>query len=414
MTCALVVATALPGALAAATQVKYRAGIRKMLDVRAAAVMSRDRGAFMSTVATSSPSFRRRQARWFTAVTKLPLESYDLTAAWGRYGDLVRARDRAAHSDADRVDIPVTEERYKIKGFDGAPVEDDVFYTFVEQRGRWMVGSDADLSDLGLQSSRQLWDFGPISLQRSPHFLLISHPCSAPIGCARLPSDMLALAEKALQRVDRYWPMSWRHRIVIAAPTTAAELKRILQATFDVNKFVAFAYSSEDIEHGLRFIGRRIILNWNTIAGRTSDSLLTILAHELTHVATRSVAGPQIPTFVDEGIAEYVGYNADPASLSYLDSVVKAGSFDGKLPRDYQFTTGSGTDIFLSYQKAESAVRFFIDRWGVTRFVKFYTSLGRERVVGGTPAFHLNRALQGAIGVGLTRFQKLWASSLRR
>jgi hypothetical protein len=385
-----------------------------MLAARSAAVMSRDKRAFMSTVASGSPSFARGQARWFAAVTKLPLQSYDLTAAWSRYGDLVRPRDRAAYPGAARVAIPVTEERYKIRGFDGTPVEDDVFYTFVERNGKWLVASDRDLDRLGLKSSRQLWDFGPISIHRSPHFLLLTHPCSAPIGCAQLPSGMLDLAERALARVDKFWPLPWRHRIVIAAPTTTAELKRILQATFDVNKFVAFAYSSEDIEHGLRFIGRRIILNWRTIANRTSDSVLTILSHELTHVATRNVAGPQLPTFVEEGIAEYVGYNADPGSLSFLDSVVQAGGFDGKLPRDYQFTTGSGRDIYLSYQKAESAVRYFIDRWGMARFVRFYRRLGRERVVIGTPMFHLNHALHKTIGIGFSGFQKAWASSLRR
>ncbi|MEA2486094.1 MAG: hypothetical protein QOD46_1205, partial [Actinomycetota bacterium] len=378
-----------------------------MLNARSAAVLSGNKRAFMSTVAPGSPSFTRRQARWFSAISKVPLQSYQLTAAWSRLGDLTRSRDRLAYPGADTVALPVTEERLRIQGFDDVPVEDDVFYTFVERNGRWLVASDTDLDSLGMKSTRQLWDFGPVSIQRSPHFLLLTHPCRAPIGCAHLPSGMLDLAEKALARVDKYWPLPWRHRIVIAAPSTAAELKRILQATFDVNKFVAFAYSSEDIEHGLRFIGRRIILNWRTIANRTSDSVLTILSHELTHVATRNSAGPQIPNFVEEGIAEYVGYNAAASSLSFLDSVVGAGGFDGKLPHDYQFTTGSGRDIYLSYQKGESAVRFFIDRWGMARFVRFYRRLGRQRVVIGTPMFHLDRALHRTIGVGFTQFQKL-------
>jgi hypothetical protein len=234
------------------------------------------------------------------------------------------------------------------------------------------------------------------------------------MGCAHLPSDILVLAERALTRVDHYWREPWRHKIVILAPTTTGELHRMLQATFDVKKFVAFAYASEDLEHGLRFIGRRIILNWKAIATRTTDSLLTILAHELTHVATRASAGPETPAFIEEGIAEYVGYNGDPSSLSYLRSAVSAGNFDGKLPLDYQFTTGSGRDIYLSYQKAESAVSFFINRWGSARFVRFYRALGRQRVVPGTARFHLDLALRRAIGVGFQGFQKRWASSLTR
>jgi hypothetical protein len=385
-----------------------------MLAVRSKAVLAGDKRTFMSTVSHGSADFVRDQARLFAAITRVPLRSYRLRAVWARYGDLARATDRARYSGAQRVAIPVTEERYRIQGFDGPAVEEDLFYTFVEQGGRWQVASDSDLNDLGFESARELWDFGPVSVRRSRHFMLLSHPCSAPIGCARLPSDVLGLAETALRRVDRYWQRPWRHRIVISAPTTDAELTRILQATFDVNKFVAFAYSSEDIEHGLRFIGRRIILNWHALANRSSGSVLTILAHELTHVATRSSSGPQIPTFVEEGIAEYVGYNAQPSSLSYLDSVVSTGGFDGKLPRDYQFTTGSATEIFLSYQKAESAVGYFIQRWGLDRFVRFYRGLGRQRVVTGTARWHLGHALQQTIGIGFARFQKEWASSLRQ
>ena len=407
-------AAALPLADASEPRAGARAGIERVLEARSKAVVAGDKRAFMATVAPGSQAFVRDQARLFGSLSQVPLQSYRLRAVWGRYGDMVRASDRGRYPRAQRVAIPVTEERYRIRGFDGAPVEEDLFYTFVRQGGRWLIASDSDLNDLGLGSARQLWDFGPVTVSRSRHFMLLSHPCSAPIGCAQLPSDVLGVAETALQRVDRFWHVPWRHRIVISAPTTTAELRRILQAPFDVNKFVAFAVSSEDIEHGLRFIGHRIILNWRTVANRSRGSVLTILAHELTHVATRSSSGPEIPTFVEEGIAEYVGYNADPSSLSYLNSVVSAGGFDGKLPRDYQFTTGSATDIFLSYQKAESAVAYFIDRWGLGRFVRFYRELGRQRVVTGTPRWHLDHALRHAIGNGFAQFQKQWASSLRR
>jgi hypothetical protein len=389
-------------------------GIGRMLAIRSAAVMSGDRRAFMETVASGSRAFARRQQRFFETMQTLPLASYHLTANWVRYGDLARPSDRARYGAAVNVTLPVTEERYAIRGFDGPPIEEDLFLTFLERDGRWLVASDTDLDDLGLESTRHLWDFGPVVATRSPHFLLLRHSCSLSPGCARLPSDILAIAERALRRVDSYWPEPWRHKVVILVPTTTPELHRMLQATFDVNKFVAFAYASEDLEHGLRFVGRRIIMNWKTIANRTSDSLLTILAHELTHVATRSIAGPEIPNFIEEGLAEYVGYNADPSSLSYLDSVVATGGFDGKLPLDFEFITGSARDIYLSYQKGESAVRFFIARWGMRRFVRFYRQLGGQRVVAGTGRFRLDEALRETIGIGITQFQKRWASSVSR
>jgi hypothetical protein len=59
-------------------------------------------------------------------------------------------------------------------------------------------------------------------------------------------------------------------------------------------------------------------------------------------------------------------------------------------------------------------VMFFINRWGMARFVRFYETLGRARVVPGTARFHLNQALRRTIGLGYSGFQKEWASSLRR
>jgi hypothetical protein len=411
----MVAGTAYPLAQASETWTgRDAAGIRRMLAARSSALLTGDKSAFMKSVVPGPSRFRRQQARLFARMAKVPLASYRLTVAWSRFGDLARASDRARYPAAEAVTIPVTEERYRIRGFDDPAVQEDLFYTFIQENGRWFVAGDADLNELGFQTARHLWDFGPIITRRSRHFMLITHPCSARIGCAHLPPDVLDLAEQALTQVDSYWRRPWRHRIVILAPTTTAELRRMLQATFDVNKFVAFAYASEDLEHGLRFVGRRIILNWRAIASRTSDSLLTILAHELTHVATRTSAGPEIPTFIDEGIAEHVGYDGDPSSLSYLNSVVQGGNFDGKLPRDYQFVTGSGRDIFLSYQKAEAAIRFFIERWGLRRFVRFYSVLGRQRIVPGTPRFHLEEALHRTTGLTLSDFQKRWASSLRK
>jgi hypothetical protein len=154
------------------------------------------------------------------------------------------------------------------------------------------------------------------------------------------------------------------------------------------------------------------LLNWSQLAFRSSESILSVLAHELLHVATRDSSGPFVPVFVDEGIADYAGYDADPESLSFFDGQVEAGAFDRLLPQDFEFVTGSGTDIFTSYQEAQSAVRFFIERYGLARFTAFYRRLGRARVVAGTARYHLDRAFRATTGSGLRDFERAWASSI--
>jgi len=349
-------------------------------------------------------------------MARLPLQSYSLTADWERAGDLARAEDVNAHPAAERVSIPITEERLRIRRFDATDAVEDLFLTFVYRDGAWYVAADDDLTDLGLQSARHLWDFGPLYSVRSRHFLLFGHPCGDPGApkqdCESLSKDFLRLAEQALERVDNYWTKIWPNKVVVLVPGTARELTRMLQLTFDVSNFVAFAYSSVDDTKGIDYTAPRIVFNHRSLTTRSESSVLGILAHELLHVATRYSSGPFVPTFIEEGLADYVGEDADINALAFLSSEIRAGFFDRVLPKDFEFTIGSGTEIFRSYQESHSAVRFFVQRWGLDRFVRLYLNLGRRDVRAGTARYHLHDAMKDVIGIGLKRFQALWADSL--
>ena len=389
-----------------------RAAIQDLLDRRAKAFLERDEAGFMATVSRSHPAFFQRQLRAFRWADGVPFTSYRLVANWDLLGDLARPSDAARHPGAADIALPVTQERYTLGRYDEQPAVEDLFLTLVREGDRWLVGSDSDLEDVGLRSSRHLWDRGPIREQRSEHFSLLSHPCGSPAGCPALPEGLLSLAEGALERVDEHWSGPWRRRVVLLVPSTQEELAEIIQATFELDDFVAFATSTVDIEQDLAYGGHRILLNPTALDGRPDESLSIILAHELLHVATRTVSGPFVPTFVEEGIAEYVGRDADPAGLTYLDSRIATGDFDAALPQNWEFITGSSDDIYTSYQEAQSAVHFFVQRWGKRDLVSFYRSLGRRRVTAGTSAYHLDRALRAATGVGAQRFEELWADSI--
>jgi hypothetical protein len=378
------------------------------LDRRAAAFLERDEQGFLATVAPGADEFRRRQKRLFRNSERVPFASYRLVADWARYGDLARSKDREAYPGADEVAIPLTQERYRIKGFDETDAVEDAFYTFVSIDGEWYIGDDEDLDDIGLLTVRHPWDFSDQFASLGEHFLAIGPGCSSdgPL-CAR---DLLDIAEDSLKRTNETWNIPWRNKVVLVVPPSDAALTRMLQATFDAGKFVAFAYSTVDPD-SLGFTGDRIIVNPSVIAGRGHDEVVTIMSHELLHVATRDRSGPFVPLFVDEGLAEVAGYGDDPG-LGYFDAVVANGGFDGQIPEDFQFSTGSADDIYMSYQEAQSAVRYFIDRWGKGTFLRFYRLLGRQRIAEGLPTWHVQRALKRTIHIGLRGFQKAWASSI--
>lgn len=380
-----------------------------MLDMRAQAVIDRDRSAFMATIEPGAEEFRLRQSRLFTRMAPIPLDSYELRAAWERYGDLARPSDRRTYKGASSVSIPVTEERYRIEGIDSTTAVEDMYYTFVERKGRWYIADDSDLDDLTLYSTRHMWDFGPIETVRDPELVLYSHPCD---GGGLCDSEvLLAAARDALDRLHKYWT-DVPARVLILVPGDQEEVERMIQATFDLDNFVAFAYSTVDTSKGIEYTGHRIILNPPAFGGRSTESSTTILAHELLHVATRESSGPFMPVFVDEGFAEYVGYDADPSSLAFLDSEIAAGTFDAQVPEDFEFTIGTGTDIYRSYQKSESAITFFIRRWGLERFRRFYRSLGRVKIEPGTARYWLDVMLRRFTELNVGKFEKAWADSI--
>ena len=385
-----------------------RGAIQELLDRRAEALIDKDRDAFLATISDDNARFRERQEAFFDGFASMELAEYSLQVDWSRYGDLARRADVRRY-DGARVMLPLTEERYRIRGFDKDAAVEDMYFTFVERDGVWLIANDTDLDALGLFSGRHAWDFGPVSPTRDGSFLLIE--ADRP-GCASSPPDLTGIAQRGLDRVDAYWTPSWRKKVILVVPCDGEELQRMLQATFDPSKFVAFAYSTLDLDGGYRFTGHRIIVNPPVFNGRGADEALTILAHELLHVASRDVSGPFVPLLVDEGVADVVGYAGAPSALAFLDSIVAAGSFDGALPDDFAFSIGSGSEIFLSYQEAHSAMSFIAERWGRQAVVDLYLDLGARRYEPGLAGWHLDDALRATIGIGLRAFERAWADSI--
>jgi hypothetical protein len=186
----------------------------------------------------------------------------------------------------------------------------------------------------------------------------------------------------------------------------------MLQATFDPSQFVAFAYSTIDTSDDYDYTGHRVIVNPPVFAGRPSEQTLTIMAHELLHVASRAVSGPFVPLFIDEGIADLVGYGETDRALVFFDAAVAAGGFDGQLPEDFQFSTGTGSEIFLSYQKSQSAMRYFVQRFGLEALGRFYEDLGGRKFVPGLARWQLDDALLDTVDISLDRFERDWAASI--
>jgi hypothetical protein len=398
----LLAAVAAPVVAEERPQAEPYAGIRALLEQRQEAMLGGDERDFMATVDGSHPGFEERQRLLFEGFQRIGLTEYRLELTDRYWPELTTGREVAEYGSAARPTLLHVEERYRLRGFDAQPALDDLYLTFVRRGGEWLVASDSDLADLMLLTGRKLWEFGPIETQRSEHFLYLSHPDRRSAGQAILGS-----AEQALSRLNEAWPLPWSRQVVLLAPSSTEELRRILQATFDLDVFVAFAYSSVDRRLDYDLTGHRIIFNWENFSQHDETVQQTILVHELLHVATREMTGPMVPAFVEEGLAEWASKGG---STYQLNRRVAGATFDRELPRDYQFFTGPDEDILLSYEESYTAARYAVARYGTDAVARMYRILGGVRQEPGTPLYHVDRAMRRAFGTDLETFQDRWAT----
>ncbi|MGH2726283.1 MAG: hypothetical protein ACRDKS_04830, partial [Actinomycetota bacterium] len=229
----------------------WQDGVRQMLARRADAVLKGDKKTFVATMASASEQFREERLTWFERIRSLPLGTYALDVTQDEFSELTRDADRRSHRD--EVHVIQVKERIGFNGYDVAPSSEDVFLTVVKTDDGWNVVADDDAEPLALQSNRNIWDFGAVDHIASDGIMVVFHPAQRAAA-----QRILAMAKGARATVKAQWPVRWREdRIIVNIPATVDELARILQTTFDLSTFVAFAASSVDRRRGWDLIGPR-------------------------------------------------------------------------------------------------------------------------------------------------------------
>jgi hypothetical protein len=384
-----------------ATAQDPHAEIQAMLDRRAEAMLRGDRDAFLATVDQADASFVERQARLFDGFRQLGLASYRLDVTTRYWPELTTEDEETVYGRTAQPTVLHVEERYRIPPYDREPALEDLYLTFVRRGEEWKVASDTDLDDLTLYSGRKMWEFGPIVTRDSEHFRYVSHP-----DLADAAGQILASAEQALDTVNENWPLSWPQRVLILAPSSSEDTGRIIQATFDLESFVAFAYSGVDRAEDWDLNGHRIILNWPNFSVQSDETQQRILVHELLHIATRELAGPATTAFVDEGVAEWVAEDDDVFEVA---REIDAGDWDRSLPRDFEFITGDSGEISEAYQESYTAAQFAADRFGADAVADWYLLVGQARMALGTPTYQIDRAMRAAFDLSYETFEDRWA-----
>ncbi|MHA5048497.1 hypothetical protein [Streptomyces sp. SD15] len=360
------------------------AEVQRVLDRRAAAVLDRDESAYR---ATGEPSGRAAE---FTRLRAVPL------AAWSyRLTDLHRSGDRAT-ADA--------ELRYRIEGYDKAPVTAARTLRLSRSGGTWRVTSDEPAKKTG----EQLWEQGAVKVVRGEHSLVLGVGQSG----ERLRA-YAGLADRAVPAVSKAWGTDWSGHVVVLVPQSLEGMAELLGAPASGYRGIA-AVTTGEAGGSAKAPADRIIVNPDAYGILGDFGQQVVLTHETTHVATRTHTNPATPLWLSEGYADWVGYRGSGRTAAQVASELEGAVRDGRVPaalpddEDFGFTGDAGR-LAQAYESGWMACRMIADRWGEARLNDFYRAVGDHEKRAGA----VEGALRDVLHTTPEEFTEQWRAYLR-
>lgn len=337
-----------------------------LLSARVAAVKARSKSAWMATVDLPGSAFRQRQSVAFDNLITLPLGQFS-------YGPvqlapaLAPARALQVGPAAWAATITGT---YLLAGFDRAQQSFDATYTLVQRPDGWRIADDIDGA-----TALQMWDLPGMRVLRGQTSIVIGN---APQAQMR---DYGAIADSAVRRVAGVWGPDWSSHVVILTPSTTQEFGNLLARSGDEGLDQVAAITQGVIDPGQRAQGDRVVINPRAFVALQTLGRRVVITHELTHVAARSSITGQVPIWLAEGMADYVGYSGLDLTRQHvaaeLLALVRSGKGPSALPTEGDFDPSRAT-IAPSYSASWLAVSRLVDLYGRARVVAFYRAVGAD------------------------------------
>jgi hypothetical protein len=252
-----------------------------------------------------------------------------------------------------------------------------------------------------------------------PHTLVLAHPAHAGDE-----ATFGALVEQSVPVVSRVWGTGWNEHVAVLIPDTAAEFDAVTGTGTSSDETAIAAVAVADSVRsdpsgggaGGTVLGARIVLNPTTLGRLDPAGRRLVVQHELTHIATRADTSDQMPSWLIEGFADYVG-NLDsgqpvPLAARELASEVRRGVLPRTLPGTADFAADNSR-LPQVYEQAWLACRLVARQYGQPALVRLYrqVSLAAAR---GDPATAAATGLGQVLHVTPAAFTAAWRADLVR
>ncbi|WP_323379379.1 hypothetical protein [Streptomyces durbertensis] len=351
-----------------------------LLDRQAEAVLAGDRAGYLTTVDTGDPAEAAHHRRVIANLGRLPL------AEWAHR--VLRVR----RTGARRAEV-VAELRHRLRDYDHGPRTSLERLEMTWHGGRWRFAVKAP------GTPRQLWEQGEMGVTRGRHSLVLTvgRPAGERAALARE-------ADRAVPRVTAAWPGLWARRVVVLAPASLPNAAELLDGSPARYLGIAAVTSSEPRSAAP---ADRVVINPEAYGTLDAAGRQTVMTHETAHVGTRAATTAHTPTWLSEGLADWIAQRGRHPDLRLAAPGLRAAALAGRLPErlpgdaDFAFD-GAPAALARAYEAGWLACLWTAERWGETRLARFYRAAGRP----GPGA--LDRAAREVLGVDEREFTACW------
>ncbi|MEU6395327.1 hypothetical protein [Streptomyces sp. NPDC046939] len=361
------------------------AAVQQVLDRRAAAVLHKDSAAYRAT-GGADPYL-------LLDLAAVPLDSWTYKVT--RLASLGGSGSRVSAS---------AELRYRIDGYDEAPVVAERTLTLKRQDGRWRVVDDEPAEKTG----QQLWEQGRVTAVKGAHSLVLG------VGQQRsVLASYAGIADDAVPAVTDAWGPGWARKVVVLVPRSLEGMGGLLGSPASAYQGIAAVTTGEAGGSGSA-PADRVIINPEAYGVLGAFGKQVVLTHETAHVATRAETSPATPLWLSEGYADWTGYRDTGRTAGQaapeLQRAVQEGTPPATLPDDADFGfTGDSSKLAQAYESGWLACRMIAERWGEAKLNAFYRAVGEHRQRAGA----VESALQNVLGIDEKDFTARWRTYVR-
>ncbi|MFH8885557.1 hypothetical protein [Streptomyces californicus] len=362
------------------------------LERRAAAVLAHDRAGYLDALAPEAAELRAAQRTELDRLADVPLTSwtYDVKDITEQDGQWATAE---------------VELRYRIAGYDTAPVATRRVLELMRDGNRWYITADRPADG----ASGQLWQQGDVEVVKGEHSIVL--------GVGRGAEELRQIADTvdlAVPAVSEAWPRPWSRRVVVLVPDSVSSMAKLLGSPETSYRGIAAVTTGEAGGTGERpAIADRVVVNPQAYATLGSFGQRIVLTHETTHVATRTSTSAATPVWLSEGFADWAAYRGEDrpadAVAPELADAVRGGRTPAKLPADRDFGfDGEAAELAGAYEGGWLACELIAERWGKEKLIAFYETVGAHQGREGA----VEQAMKAVLATTLEQFTADWRDYL--